>query len=297
MIVAAELAAWVMLHTGKLEQDETFQKLVEDNLHNMKEHRYPLWLIGNSTLEFGIDEKQLSKNLGLPVIKLCHGGANVMGSAAMLDFYLNESSFKPEYVMIAIFKDDLNRNSLFAQMSEKYREFMTWRKYVKNYSWLRSVRRSLYVKILKQWSRMFVKKENLQTWKEKYEIIFRVEDPDKLGSEMMKDYTFDVDGIMFYSEICRRYGLTHIGIVLLPITDNYAERHNREFPRMTYQIIRKSLREMCAKLGITIIDLGEPLANDNFRKADFGVHLGEQGSQYVTGLLSKKLLPIIHGAR
>ena len=296
VVFTAEVAARMMVRTGRLEQDKSLQKLLADNVSYLQQNRPPLWLVGNSVLEFGIDQKQLSKDLGLAAISLCHGGATVRGSAAMIDFYLQEVSYKPEYVMLVVSKDDFNPNGLGARTSETYLRLMPWwEKYKKNYSWLRSVRGSLYDKILTLWSRVFVKKEDLPSWREKYQLIKIDIDQQEFTRAMMKNYIFDSEGLIFFSEICRHHGLKNPGIILLPITADYAAWHNREFPAMTYPAIRNRLREMCRALGITLIDLGDPLANRDLFRDLF--HLSPQGSQYVTGLLSPKLSSVIHAAR
>jgi hypothetical protein len=290
------MAARVMVRTGRLEQDKSLQKLLKDNVSYLQQKRPQLWLVGNSVLEFGIDQKQLSKDLGLATISLCHGGATVRGSAAMLDFYLKEASYKPEYVILVVSKDDFNPNGLGAQTSETYLRFMHWwGKYNKNYSWLRSVRGSLYDKILTLWSRVFVKKEDLPSWRERYQTININVDPQEITRASIKNYMFDAEGLTFYSEICRRHVLKNTGIVLLPITEDYSNWHDREFPALPYQMIRSKLSEMCRKLGITLIDLGEPLANRALFRDLF--HLSPQGSQYITGILSPKLSFVIHANR
>jgi hypothetical protein len=236
-----------------------------------------VWFIGNSTLHFGIDQKQLSKDLGLQITKLCHGGATVRGSAAMLDFYLGEASFKPEYVLLFITKDDLNPNSI----RERYLQAMTWRKYLLlHYSYLRSIRGSIYRIIASLWSRLFIKQKDLESWREKYVIIkTRVQ-------RMTENYTIDNDGLLFFSDVCRQYGIKHIGIILLPIREEYIKWHDREFPREPYEKIRDTIDRICRMKGITYIDLGDPLPKDYF--TDFH-HLNGKGCEYISTVLSKKL--------
>ena len=296
VVFTAEMAARMMVRTGRLEQDKSLQKLLEDNVSYLQQKRPRLWLVGNSVLEFGIDQNQLSKDLGLATINLCHGGATVRGSAAMLDFYLKEVSYKPEYVMLVISKDDFNPNGAGARTSETYLRLMPrWGKYKKNYSWLRSVRGSIYNKILMLWSRVFVIKEGLPSWREKYQSVKIDFDQQEFARAMMKNYIFDSEGLMFFSEICRHHGINNPGIILLPITADYVAWHNREFPAMTYPAIRNSLREICRTLGITLIDLGDPLTNRDLFRDLF--HLNPRGAQYITGLLSQKLSPVIHAKR
>ena len=142
---------------------------------------------------------------------------------------------------------------------------------------------------------MFVKKEDLPFWREQYQIVKINIDPQEVTKAMMKDYLVDTEALTFYSEICRRHELKNTGIVLLPITEDYVNWHNREFPAMPYQLIRKKLSEKCSTLGITLIDLGTPLEQRDLFRDLF--HLNPQGAQYVTGLLSEKLSPVIHAKR
>jgi len=296
VVFAAEMAARMMVRTGRLEQDKSLQKLIEDNLYALKQYQPRVWFIGNSTLEFGIDVEGLNKELNISGIKLCHGGATGRGSGAMLDLYLHSVSFRPDYVILVITKDDLNPNGLNAKTSKRYLQVMTWKKYLLlNYSYLRSIRGSLYYKISTLWSRVFVKKEDLPSWREKYQLMKIDIDQQEATRAMMENYIFDSEGLIFFSEICRHHGLKNPGIILLPITADYVAWHNREFPAMTYPTIRNRLREMCRALGITLIDLGDPLANRDLFRDLF--HLSPQGSQYITELLSQKLSPVIQTER
>ena len=287
LVFTAEMAARMMVRTGRLEQDNSLQKLIEDNLYALKQYQPRVWFIGNSTLHFGIDQKQLSKDLGLQIIKLVHGGATVRGSAAMLDFYLGEASFKPEYVLLFITKDDLNPNSIRVIQSQRYLGAMTWRKYLLlHYSYLRSIRGSIYRIIASLWSRLFIKQKDLESWREKYVIIKVSFDSETRLQRMTKNYTIDNDGLLFFSDVCRQYGIKHIGIILLPISEEYRKRHDREFPREPYEKIRDTIDRICRMKGITYIDLGDPLPKDYF--ADF-YHLGGKGCEYISTVLSKKL--------
>jgi hypothetical protein len=286
----------MMVRTGRLEQDKSLQKLIEDNLYALKQYQPRVWFIGNSTLEFGIDVEGLNKELNISGIKLCHGGATGRGSGAMLDLYLHSVSFRPNYVILVITKDDLNPNGLNAKTSKRYLQVMTWRKYLLlNYSYLRSIRGSLYYKISTLWSRVFVKKEDLPSWREKYQIIKLDINQQLVTKKMMENYTFDADGLVFFTKVCHANGLKNIFIILLPITEEYANWHDREFPAMKYQTIRRKLKDECERLGIMLIDLGGPLSNNDLWRDLF--HLSPQGSQYVTGLLSQKLSPVIHAER
>ena len=289
VVFTAEMAARLMVRTGRLEQDKSLQKLIEDNLYALKQYQPWVWFIGNSTLAAGIDQKQLSKELGLQIIKLCHGGATVRGSAAMLDFYLGEASFKPEYVLLFITKDDLNPNSIRVINSQRYLQAMTWRKYLLlHYSYLRSIRGSIYRIIASLWSRLFIKQKDLESWRGKYVMTGTgvSVDNEKLLQVLMKNFAFDTDGLLFFSDVCRQYGIKHIGIILLPISEEYRKWHDREFPREPYEKIRDTIDRICRMKGITYIDLGDPLPKDYV--SDF-YHLNVKGCEYINTVLSKKL--------
>ena len=276
-----------MVRTGRLEQDKSLQKLVEDNLYALKQYQPGVWFIGNSTLAVGIDEKQLSKELDLQIIKLCHGGATVRGSAAMLDFYLGEAAFKPEYVLLVITKDDLNPNSIRITNSQRYLQAMTWKKYLLlHYSYLRSIRGSMYRIITSLWSQLFIKQKDLESWREKYVVIKGSSDSETVLQRMTNNYTIDNDGLLFFSDVCRQHGIKHIGIILLPISEEYRMRHDREFPREPYEKISDSIDRISRIKGITYIDLGDPLPKDYFTDV---YHLGEKGCEYISTVLSKKL--------
>lgn len=286
--MAAETLAWFLVYQGRLTEDRSLQKHLNNNIGEINKNRPPFWLIGNSALEFGVVQERLSKELHLPCIKLCHGGATVRGSAAMLDFYLNECSFMPEYVFLFVTKDDFNPNGAGARTSEKYLDLMTWwGKYKKNYSWLRSVRRSLYDKMLTLWSRVFVKKKDLQFWREKYQVIKINADQQEIIRAMMKDYRLDAEALTFYAEICKRHELKKPGVVLLPISEEYANWHDREFPAIPYQMVREKLKEKCLILGLIFVDLGDPIKNRNLFRDP--IHLNPQGAEYLTTQLSQKL--------
>ena len=111
-----------------------------------------------------------------------------------------------------------------------------------------------------------------------------------LAKKMMQNYIFDADGLVFFTKVCHENGLKNIFIVLLPITEEYANWHDREFSSMKYQTIRRKLKDECEKLGIMLIDLGSPLSNNDLFRDLF--HLKPQGSQCLTGLLSKKISPV-----
>ena len=134
LVALSEGMARYIVHKGILNETPSLKKTIRENTVSLNQKRPSLWLIGNSTLRFGINLKYLETQLGSSAIKLCHGGATVRGSAAMLDFYANKIQYQPARVILFITKDDLNPNGLGAKTSKTYLQYLTLRKYFKPYS-------------------------------------------------------------------------------------------------------------------------------------------------------------------
>lgn len=284
LVMATELTARQLLHRGRLEPDKSLQKDIEENLLIIKNKNPLVWLIGNSTLE-PLDTNDLKEMLSAPFIKITHGGATVNGSGAMLDYYLRLAVIKPKHVVVFMTKDDVNANGWFAETSTLYFEFMTWKKYVHwNYSRLRATRGSIYQKTMELWSTLFVRPEDQANWFKKY-AFFRLPNVDQKCVTMgvMKDYQFDDRGFSLVADVCRNHGVQHISIVLLPISDSYAQWHDRLYPQLPYKTIRNKIAMLCARNDIHFIDLGKPLPAKYF--SDF-FHMNSTGSDYIMPLLA-----------
>jgi hypothetical protein len=280
-----------MLYAGKVEQDKSLQKLIKDQQCSIENNKPVIWLIGNSGLEFSVDDEKLTKFVGLPCVKLCHGGATVRGSAAMLDYYLRHASTMPEYLILFMTKDDVNPNGLGAQTSGKYLEFITWRRYLYRYSSsLRSIRGAIGSKIIHAWALLFVAQEHRVPFLEKYDgVKLPPIDQKAITRGMMKDYAFDEGGFYLLSQVCRRYRVKHVAVVVLPVAEAYRMWHNRIFPEITYEEIRKKIKTVCALLGFTVMDLGDPLPDDMFSDM---FHVNTKGCVHITDQLSQRLLKL-----
>jgi len=288
IVMVAEFSARVMLQRDMLTQNRSLQKDIETNLARINDSKPTVWLIGNSTLEF-IKTDDLNEVLGAPYIKITHGGATLNGSAAMLDYYLNNAPAKPDHVFIFITKDDLNANGMNAATSKRYLQLMTWQKYARwNYSRLRSVRGDIYQKILNIWLRLFVPFEDRAAWNQKYRTFRTPEmNPKSITRSMMQDYQFDDRGFALLADVRQRHSVKHVSVILLPISRSYVQWHNRVYPHLPYDSIRHTIALQCSQHNLNFIDLGDPLPDRYFN--DY-FHVNSTGSDYMRRLLANALL-------
>ncbi len=288
LVVAAEAAARIMVYTGMVKETPSAKKMIRDNVSTLRSRKPATWLIGNSTLEFGINHVQIEKHSQSGSIKLCHGSATVSGSSAMLSFYLQSVSYTPKNVILFITKDDINQNGLGAHISTLYHEYASWRKHFKIYSYLRAVRFNLYRKYKHMWARLMIDKQNRSQWLQEHPVINYNIDSKKITKDMMKNYEIDSSSISYFSKICKDNGIENILLVLLPISEEYIAWHNKTYPSLKYQHISLYISRQCKKAHIHFIDLGSPPANDDFFNDYF--HLNEKGAEKITKKLLKMIL-------
>lgn len=276
IILSAEFFARFLLDRGFLEQDKSLQKDITANLSIFQNKRPNFWLFGNSTLEFIITD-EFHTIAERPTITITHGGATLLGSAALLDYYLRRTPAIPEHIAVFITKDDISAHGLNAETSRHYLEFITWKQHVRwNYSRLRSARRNVYQKIATFWSRLFLKPENRSEWDSRYQALnWGTIDPKKITRHMMKNFHFDPRGFALLAKTCSSHGVATASVVLLPVSTSYAQWHDRLYPLMTYSTIRKRTSALCEQTGLNFIDLAEPLDKKYF---DDFFHVNQHGS-------------------
>ena len=290
IVVATEIGIWCLINMGLLQQDNSLQKLLIDNKRIIENDKPPVWIIGNSTLE-SLNEKVFN-SIPHRFVKLIHGGATVEGSAALIEFYLKETLIRPEQVILFIVKDDVNVNGLGAKTSKTYLDLITWKKiFCWNYSYLRSVRHALQIKIMTIWSKIFIPPEKRKEWFLKYSP-YRIGkiNPKETTQAMMHNYQLNIKGFQHLSEIRDRFGIKSISVVFLPVSGSYIQWHNRLYPQLPYQAIRKKIRNICALYHFAFIDLGDPLSKECY--ADF-IHLNKNCDS-ISVLIDKKLKIMFH---
>jgi hypothetical protein len=290
-LIAAEAVARLAVHRGVLQEMPTLKKLVHENLQAADERRSDVWIFGNSALEFGIDEDYLNGSCHVSAMKFCHGGATLSGSVAMLDFYLKATDHTPRHIVLVVTKDDFNSNGLNERTSEKYLEFMTWRKYFRIYSFLRAVRGSLYDAAVRLYGRMFISQKNRHDWYRKESFLKIDIDLENVTRLMMEDYSYTSEGFRLLADISRTQTLPGVTVVLLPITRKYLKWHDREYPDMSYDAIRSRIKTDCEQRGFGFIDLGEPPEEHGLFSDYF--HLNKQGCAYLTPIICSEIKTLL----
>ena len=290
IVICTEIGIYCLINIGLLEQDKSLQKLLIENKQIIEKKKPPIWIIGNSTLE-PFNAKAFN-SIPYPFVKLIHGGATVEGSAALIEFYIKKTYIRPEHIIIFIVKDDVNANGLGAKTSKTYLDLITWKKLFQwNYSYLRSVRYSLKIKIMTIWSKIFIPPEKRNAWFVKHSP-YRIGkiNPKEITKGMMHNFHLNIKGFQYLSELRNRFGIKSISVIFLPVSASYIQWHNRLYPELTYQAIRKKIQNICSLFQFTFIDLGDPLEKECY--ADF-IHLNKNCDSMNT-LIDQKLKKIFH---
>jgi len=204
-----------------------------------------------------------------------------------MDYYLKHAKTKPKHIYIFTTKDDLNKNGLGADTSKRYLEFITWQQYVHwNYSRLRAARGSIYQKAMELWSALFVRPEVRAEWFSNYTLINFKVNTKEITMAAMRNYYFDDRGFSLVASLCRKHDVSDISVVLLPVSSAYVQWHDRLYPHMPYNSIRKKIAMLCEQHDISFIDISDPLPAQYF--GDF-FHINSTGSDYIITLLSSFL--------
>jgi hypothetical protein len=287
LVVLAEGTARVLLHNGVLKHTGSLKGLIEGNLASLLESPAEIWLVGNSVLAYGIDEQYLSGNFDIDTAKLCHGSATVRGSAAMLDYYLQRLEYRPSLLVILVTKDDFNVAGDRAVNSQAYIEYTTWKSTVRYCCTLRSARRSIYERIVAMapltQTAMITGAVNDKT----FDGTVNEEWIDRLA----RDFRIDTTAFHKIESIRKRYGIDRIAVVLMPVTDVYAEWHDRHFPDNSYNDLRNWLMATCKNHRFDLIDMGEPLTRYDVFSDSY--HLNESGKELFSQVLCRKIAPVL----
>lgn len=223
-------------------------------------------------------------------IKLCHGAATVTGSSAMLDFYLGRCTYTPDFVLLALTKDDLNLNGLGSTVSKTYLEYMTWKKYTRHYFYLylRAIRGSLYDRCISLYARLFINKGNRQAWSAEHKFLRIVFDEQQVARERMKNYAIDEKAFSLLETVRHKYKISNVIIVLLPLKSEYATWHDREYPAFRYRAIQEHVVDNCRRFGFKFLNLEQVSGYDDSMFGDY-YHLNKIGRDFLTMILCKDI--------
>ncbi len=289
LLLACELGARALVATGHLEEDKSLRLTLVTRIKEIKAQKPPVWFLGNSTLDWGIDAPALSKMLNVPIYKLPHGSATVNSSAAMLDFYIKQTGIKPKLVVVTVTKDDFNPNGSRAKISQAYLDVANQNAVpTGDFLMLRSARASIRDKVTDgidslRYPNKRVIEPVIKTFSGK-----PIPDDYEFTRILVTDFEFRADWINELKAVCDRHQLPAPVLVLMPVTDRYLQYHDRVVKTPTYEQIHQQTLETARTAGVTVIDFWETPRTDYhiFRDA---YHLTPEGCAWLTPLVAEQL--------
>lgn len=219
LVLAAEGGARWAWQKGHLLPPTTLGQLVREQVAELRSEPARIWILGNSTLDYGLDAGLLGERLGEPVAKLPLGSATVRGMAAMLDFYLRNTPQAPRHVVVCATKDDFNANGERARYSKRLLEFgrrLTAKLFGLELQLSRSRNEILEVAFA-AW-RPPVKRTGLASerdWAFSGELNERAAD---WLAQLARDYRLDLEGLDRLARTAARRQI-RVSLVLMPATD------------------------------------------------------------------------------
>ncbi len=287
LVLAAEGGARWAWQKGHLIPPTTLGQLVREQVEELRSEPARIWILGNSTLDYGLDAGLLGERLGEPVAKLPFGSATVSGMAAMLDFYLRRTAQAPRHVVVCASKDDFNANGERARYSKRLLAF--------------GKRRTADLFELEPQlsrSRNEILAVAFPSWRPPVEPPVTVSEKDWIFSgelsesaadwleRLARDYRLDLEGLDRLARTAGRRRI-RVSLVLMPATDVYVDTHDRLHPELPWAAIRRAVRGRCRARGIEVWDFHGPFTcHDRFCDA---YHLRRSSAPLFTEALAKRM--------
>jgi hypothetical protein len=284
LFVGAEAAARYAVHKHKLQIDPSGRQLIEQHCKAVTQNQGDIWLLGNSTLGFGVDQKLLAQRTGANLLKLPHGSATVGATARLLDFYLGMAPHAPREVVVFVTKDDLNLNGFRASASVEY-ETLTKRAMRKpqEFSMLWQARDHITTRVEEEFYRVVHHGKKMPVKKET-PFDGKIDPGDEMYTRLIQNYAMDQDAIPAIAETAHRHGVANVALVLVPCTDVYVRFHDRQYPKQSYAKLRADIAAECTASGIKFYDFGDP--STNYAEFQDGYHLNNKGATRFTEKLA-----------
>lgn len=293
LILGAEgLVRWAGV-SGHLPPPRSLDEHVSHQLARTRETEGAIWLVGNSTLGYGVDTDELQRTLGRPVVALIHGSTTARGSVAMVDYYLRNGARKPSRIVMCMTKDDLNVNGERAAKSKRYLLYGSWRSL--------SLERALLLARSREDIKSWIQKRGhlAPARKEDDDTDVRARKEDvftgKLNTgdrrwlhQLAESYAPDASSLDRLASISKSHD-ARVAVLWMPVTDVYLRHHDQMAPECSWSQIQTAVRERCTSLGIEVWDLHGPFSEyAGFRDA---YHLGESGRAEFNQKLIEKMKP------
>jgi len=304
---------------GALKENRSLSKHVRQQMTALKQARPDaVWLLGNSTLDYGIDERLFASLQGAPAIKLTHGSASLRGSAQLLEFYLRHAPRKPARVIVTLTKDDLNANGYRAEQSKRYQE-MDLLDDVPTAELLaiRATRDDIKAhaaRLTNEIARLIKHRRSgdatvesggrptgdsaaaandNDTDDQPADLVYDgkpIPPGDAWHRELLKNFTIDQKAFQVLADVCRRYDLPPPTVVMLPVTDKYIEFHQLYCPNISYEQIRAEVARLCQANGLQLVDLGSLVGKKDYALYRDYYHVNRAGRPWLTRLVASGVL-------
>lgn len=289
LLVGAEALARHAVARRKIFIDPTARDLIAKHRGLVSQRRAGVWLLGNSTLGYGVDADLLERQAGVTIAKLPHGSATLPATAQLLAYYLRAAAAPPRQVVIFVSKDDLNRKGYRAEVSSEYAQLCgdPWRMPQEHLMLWRA--RGAILRRMQAFAARLLPggRRNAATNAPETPCFSGViRDDDEMYLRLIHDFELDTSGIGQIAAVARHGGVAEVSVVLMPCTDAYAAFHDRHVPAEPYAKIRQALAAACLAVHARFFDFGDP--STRYGDFDDGYHLNAVGAAHFTPMLVER---------
>lgn len=262
----------------------SFDLLVSHYRYALARDRPARWLMGNSTLERGIEFERLASLSGIPLQALPVGSGTLAGQVAMLEYFLRRVPTPPREVVFCLTKDDLNRHGYRAEISRRYLDYGTWRDLtVDGLFRLDDVR--------KPWLDCLGKAlPHPPAAAPAAPPLFDGQLSAAASNHLAYlalDFAFDGSAFPRLASLSREFDF-HAVLCLMPVTDAYLQFHDQRYPRLSCDSVHARIQSLCNEHGFQLVDFTRAADGQHGLFMD-SYHMNEAGRAWFTPLFANAL--------
>ena len=260
LFASTEFVVRAQLATEHIATDPSLWSLAREHRLEIDERRPQVWLMGNSTLAYGIDVDSLRRETGQKLVAISHGTATARASSAMLAHYLRLSPKVPETVVLFVSKDDLNMSGSRAHASRRYHRFDSlfgWQleDLLRTYAIRSRVRSELLLTLRNVLRGVTGREPVVPTGRTSHTNGKPATFEPKLAqlSRLSVNYSLDRGAIQTFVSVCRRHGVQRIAVWMVPVTRYYEEFHDKRNPNLSCEAITLEVENACRQHGVRFV--------------------------------------------
>ena len=282
VILFAESTARFFKASGVINEDPRLQSTLEKYIKTIISERPDVWFVGNSTLDYSLDELQWSKRTGVSSIKMPLGGSTVRATVSMLEYYAKASFQLPKILVVFATKDDLNINGSRAKNSLTYLNRSWATPWYDTAVALRLCQKSIRNLIGRQVNN-FARKIRSRPAKSDPIPMFdgAAPDPnDKHLSGLAANYQIDSEAVNLLFQFANQHKLQKVLVVLPPVTMQYEVWHDTKHSNIPVKNIYNEFIEGLKKKNIPVLGFRNNFNDHSFFRDSY--HLNDLGKQRFT---------------